>query len=63
MRFQALVAEVAVEGLNEGIVGRLARPDEVQRHPIDVGPMIKRPGDKFRAIAHWEAVPWRAAMP
>ncbi len=63
MRVQALVAEAAGEGLNEGIVGRLSRPAEVQRHPIDVGPMIKRPGDEFGAIAHWEAAPWRAAMP
>lgn len=55
MRVQALVPEPAVEGLHKGIVGRLARPAEIQRYPIDVGPVIEPPEDELGAIAHWEA--------
>ena len=53
---QAFITQTAVEAFDEGIVGRLARPAEVQRDAVDVGPMVERPTGKFGAIAHWEAV-------
>jgi len=58
-RVQAFVAKSAIEAFNEGIVGRLAGPAEVQRDTIDIGPVIQRPEDEFRAIARWKAVSWR----
>ena len=44
MRVQALVPKPAVEGLDEGIVGRLSGTGEVQRHLVHIGPLIERPG-------------------
>ncbi len=41
MRVQALGSEPAVEGLNERVVRRLARPGEVEHHPIPVSPKIE----------------------
>ena len=37
VRVQAFRPELAVEGLDERIVGRLARPREVERYPFHVG--------------------------
>ena len=52
VRVKAFVAQSAIEAFNEGIVGRLSGPAEVQRDAVDIGPMVERPIDKFRAIVH-----------
>ena len=41
MRIQTLRTEAAVEGLDEGIVGRLSRAREVKRDTMLVGPQIQ----------------------
>lgn len=56
MRVEALVAQAAVEGFYEGVGRGRAGSTEVQRHPVDVGPMIERRGDEFGAIANWKKV-------
>ena len=52
MRVQAFVSEPPIERYNECIVGRLAGPAEVQRHSIDVCPMLEGVGDELRPIVH-----------
>ena len=47
---QMLIAQPAIEAFHEGIVGRLSRPAEVQRDTVDVGSVVERPRDKFRAV-------------
>lgn len=46
MGVQAFVAETAIEGLHESVVGRFARPRAAR------SPAIQRFGDKLRAIIH-----------
>lgn len=41
MGVQAFSPEAAVEGLYEGVVGRIARPGEVERNALRVGPEIE----------------------
>ncbi len=36
----------------DSVVGELSRPAEVQRDTADLGPMVERPRDKFRAVVH-----------
>jgi len=62
VRVQAFVAQPAIEAFDEGVVGRLSRPAEVQRDAVDVGPVIERPGDKFRAIVHPDLRGWAATL-
>ena len=50
MGVQAFGPEPPVECLDEGIVGRLAGPREVQHDIMDIGPEIQVPGDEFRAL-------------
>ena len=50
MGVQAFAPQLAVEGFDERIVSRLARPGEVKRHAPLVGPRIHVAGDKFAAI-------------
>ena len=38
---QAFGAETAIEGFDEGIVGRLARPGEVESDAVGVSPEIE----------------------
>jgi hypothetical protein len=38
----ALLLEPAVEGLDEGVLGRFARADEVEVHAAVVGPAVER---------------------
>ena len=57
VRVQALASEAAVECLDEGIVGRLAGPGEVQRHPLRIGPQIEVTGDELRALVDPDR-PW-----
>ena len=47
---QALVAEAAVERLDEGVVGRLAGSREVERDAVSVGPPVKGLRNELRAI-------------
>jgi hypothetical protein len=47
---EALVTQSTVEGFDKGIVGRFARPGEVQRYAIGVGPAIERLRDKLGSI-------------
>ena len=55
MDVQALGPEATVEGLDEGIVGRLARPGEVERDTALVGPKIQRIDASLSAI-DWGAM-------
>jgi hypothetical protein len=52
MRVQAFVAQPAVEGLYERVVRGLPGTAEVQGHPVDICPVIKRPGDELRPVVH-----------
>lgn len=52
MRVQALVPEATIEAFDMCIVGRLARTGEVQRHPVDVSPMVQGFRDEFGSIIH-----------
>jgi len=59
MGIQAFCPELGVEGLDEGVVSRLAGTGEVERDAILVGPQIHIPRDEFASIIHpycrWEA--------
>ena len=52
---QAFRPELAVEALDERIVGRLSGPAEVERHALHVGPKIKFPGYELTALIHPDA--------
>ena len=39
---QALIPQTPVEGLDQGIAGRLAWPAEVKRDLMQIGPLIQR---------------------
>jgi hypothetical protein len=41
-------------------VSRLAGPGEVERHPVDIDPVIERPGDKLRPVVDPD-LGWRSA--
>ncbi len=47
MRVQAFAPDLAVEGFDEGIVRRLARPGEVKNDTVRVGSEIEVTGDKL----------------
>ena len=47
---EAFGAELAVEGFDEGIVGRLAGAGEVEDDALVIGPQIEIAGDEFRAL-------------
>ena len=50
MRIQALGAELAVERFDEGVVGRFARPGEVERDAALVRPQIQIARHKLGAL-------------
>lgn len=52
VQVQALVAQRAVEGLDEGVVGRLARPGEVNPRAVVVGLMVDEAAGELRAAVH-----------
>ena len=54
MGVQAFGPELAVELLDETVVGRLFRAGEVQGDRIGISPEIKVAGDEYAAIARWE---------
>lgn len=47
---QSFAAELAVEGFDEGIIGRLAGAGEVEDDALMIGPQIEIAGDEFRAL-------------
>lgn len=47
---QARGPEASVEGLDEGVVRRLAGPAEVQGDAMSVGPQAQVPGDELLAL-------------
>ena len=50
MGIQALGPELAIEGLDEGIVGRFAGLAEVQHDALLIGPQVEVAGDELRAL-------------
>ena len=52
MHVQIFVPEPAIEGLNERVVCGLTESGEIQRNFVHIGPLVKRSGDKLRAIVH-----------
>ena len=52
MRVQAFVSELAVEGFDEAVVRRFARPREVQHDTLLVSPDIEIAGDKLRSLVN-----------
>ena len=48
---QALVAQTAVEGLDEAVLRWLPRTDDVQLHAPLITPLIERSGGEFRSVA------------
>lgn len=59
VRIEALRPELAVERLDEGIVGRLAGSGEIERDALLVGPEVEVARDKFRALVNPNG-PWVA---
>ena len=50
MGVQAFASELAVEGFDEAVVSRLARPREVQHNALLISPDIEITGDKLRSL-------------
>lgn len=47
---QALIAQTAVEGFDEPVLGRFARTDEVELHAAAVASLIESLRCKFRSV-------------
>ena len=62
MRVQAFPAQLAVERLDERIVGRLPWPREIERHAMRIGPEIQVARDEFTALVNAYAL-WIADGP
>jgi hypothetical protein len=52
---QAFLPEPAVERLHDGVVRRLAGPDEVQHDPVPVRPLVEHPRRELRPAVHPQA--------
>ena len=52
---QAFRPQTAVERLDVGVVGRLARSGEVDLDPIQVGPLVEHAPSELRSIIHPQA--------
>ena len=50
MRVQALRSELAIEGLDEAVVRRLARPGEVEDDALLISPEVEVPRDELGAL-------------
>ena len=50
MGVQTLRPELAVEGLDEAVIGGFAGPREVQNDIVGIGPEIEIPGDELTAV-------------
>ena len=57
---QALVAQPAVETLDECVFHGLARPDEIQRDAALIGPFVQRLGHEFGAVIDGDGLRQRA---
>jgi len=51
---QTFLSQAAVEAIDEEVLDRLSRLDELQLHATLVGPLIEYPPGKFRTIVHQE---------
>jgi hypothetical protein len=51
VRIEALGAELAVQALDEGIVGRFAGPAVVERDLMNEGPKVKLFADELRPLS------------
>jgi hypothetical protein len=64
MRIQTFRSEFAIERLDEGIVGGLARPGEVQRDPTLISPQVEIARDETLSpedASSWYLIPvWPA---
>ncbi len=47
---QALVAELTIEGLDVGVIGRLSWPDEVDLDAHPIGPLVQGSPRELRAV-------------
>ena len=61
VQIQALVAKLAVQALHVPVLHRLTRIDEVQRHPVLIGPRIQRLPRELRPVV--ERDPFRRPGP
>lgn len=59
---EALVAKPTVERLDEDVIGGLTRSTDVQRDPIDVGPVIECPRDELGAVVDPDLPRWPTAL-
>ena len=50
MVIQALIPKPAVEALDEGILRRFARLDQLELHAVLVGPLVQRPACELRSL-------------
>jgi len=62
VRVQALRPELAVEAFDEGVVGRLAGPAEVEHDVFLVGPKVEVTGDELAALVDPDGL-WVAHLP
>ena len=53
---QAFRPQGGVERLDEGIVGRLARPGEVDLHAVEIGPLVEHAAGELRAVVDPQAL-------
>src|SRR5262245_22293463 len=53
-RVQALVAELPVEALDEGVLHGLARLDEAQLDASLVGPLVQQPARELRSVVQYQ---------
>lgn len=60
MLVETLLAELAVERLNEGVVRGFPKPAEVELHFIEVGPPVERFRDELRTVVEADRF-WRGA--
>ena len=55
MRVQTLSAELAVQPFDEAVVGRFARPREVENDTALIGPQVEVARDELRALVDADA--------
>ena len=52
---EALVTKLTVEALDNAILDRLSRPDEIQPNPMAIGPRIECSAGKLGSVVHHQA--------
>jgi hypothetical protein len=60
--FKPLVAPLPVEAFDEGILHRLARPDEIELDVVRICPRIHRPADKLAAVVDYDGCRRRSPL-